>query len=96
MKLLDSKGRSALHYAATLSDSGAMFKYLVNLGADPNVKDVEGNTPGIYLRNRELLTHQQLLDEKETEVPPPPTVERWERPSTPPGKPIFVLYYITK
>jgi len=87
LKLLDQGGRSALHYAATLPDSGQMFKYLVNLGADPNVKDADNNTPGIYLRNRELLTHQHLLDEKPLLVEAAtPAVERWERPRTPPGE----------
>ena len=38
-----------------------MYKYLVNWGADPNVKDGLNNTPGVYLRNRELLTHKELL-----------------------------------
>lgn len=87
LKLLDNKGRSALHFAATLSDSGSLYKYLVNLGADPNIKDVEGNTPGIYLRNRDLLSHKELVEESpvgigETASP----VQRWERPKTPAGE----------
>jgi hypothetical protein len=72
-----------------------MFKYLVNLGADPNVKDVEGNTAGIYLRNRDLLPHQTLLDAKEEEGSGGAggSVERWERPVTPPGKPLPLISF---
>ena len=67
-----------------------MYKYLVNLGADPNIKDVEGNTPGIYLRNRDLMTHKELVDESVAEVvETPPPVQRWERPKTPAGEPII-------
>jgi len=64
-----------------------MYKYLVNLGADPNVKDTEGNTPGIYLRNTELLTHKELMDESVMgAVDTPSPVQRWERPKTPAGE----------
>lgn len=53
--LTDFEGRSSLHYAAVLPDSGVMYKVLIQAGADPNLKDRAGNTPGIYLRRKDLL-----------------------------------------
>lgn len=59
--LVDLHGRTGLHYAATLPDSGTMYKVLIQAGADPNIKDQSGNTPGIYLRRKDLLKLEDLI-----------------------------------
>lgn len=40
----DSKGASALHFAV-ISMHNKNVQALIKLGADPNVQDIEGNTP---------------------------------------------------
>lgn len=40
----DSKGRTALHFAATQNNE-FIIKVLLDHGADPNAKDINGNTP---------------------------------------------------
>ena len=35
----DLDGRSPLHYAATLADNGHYYNLLLNLGANPLIKD---------------------------------------------------------
>ena len=62
---------------------------LIASGADPNIKDVAGNTPGIYLRNKELLSHGDLMKAVQNSVMIPSAVmrqhaETWQRP--PSGK----------
>ncbi len=42
---VDAKGRSALHYAAELSRDPRLIRALLKAGADPYLKDNEGNTP---------------------------------------------------
>jgi hypothetical protein len=86
---LDINKRSPLHYAATLGDQGAIYKILIQSGADPNIKDVDGNTPGIYLRRKDLLTRDQLLelnnaptDEAENNKQST-QIDTWERPPSP-------------
>ena len=41
---LDKKGATALHFA-TISLHLKNVQALINLGADPNAQDIEGNTP---------------------------------------------------
>lgn len=44
VNLADAKGKTALHYATT-SRSPELVTLLIELGADPNIKDVDGATP---------------------------------------------------
>jgi len=91
--MVDVNKRSPLHYAAVLPDQGALFKVLIQAGADPNMKDVDGNTPGIYLRRKDLLTQGDLFqmtaaNSKGKVKQQDSTVDTWERPpSPPPGDP---------
>ncbi|ODM97213.1 Arginine kinase [Orchesella cincta] len=85
LNLMDHNNRTALHYAATLPDSGAMYKVLIQAGGDPNVRDSQGNTPGIYLRRKDLLKMAELVG---SGTPAPSAtkskaVDTWERPATP-------------
>ncbi|KAJ4431185.1 hypothetical protein ANN_19782 [Periplaneta americana] len=59
----DSSDRTPLHYAATMADNGHYYNLLLNLGADPSLKDNLDNTAEYYLKNTGILTHQDLLDE---------------------------------
>jgi hypothetical protein len=82
----DHNGRSPLHYAATLSDQGTLYKVLIQSGADPNVKDSSGNTPGVYLRRKDLLTQKDLLEPSNKEAQGGEGgIDKWERPESPSG-----------
>jgi len=90
ISMTDAKGRSALHYAATLGDAGVLYKALIAFGGDPNSKDSKGNTPGIYLRRKDLLTHAELMGEsmsprgrKSTGGSRKKSIDTWRRPATP-------------
>nr|XP_018904846.1 PREDICTED: uncharacterized protein LOC109035602 isoform X1 [Bemisia tabaci] len=59
----DAKGRTALHYAATLPDpQHRLYQALLRLGADPTLPDEEGYNPDQYLKNRHLLQHSYLME----------------------------------
>ncbi|XP_068082154.1 uncharacterized protein [Anabrus simplex] len=59
----DSDNRTPLHYAATLADNGHMYNLLLNLGANPTLKDNRGRTAEYYLTHRDRLTHKKLLSD---------------------------------
>ncbi|KAJ9584113.1 hypothetical protein L9F63_021549, partial [Diploptera punctata] len=59
----DKNDRTPLHYAATMMDNGHYYNLLLNLGADPSLKDNLDNTAEYYLMNSGILTHQDLLEE---------------------------------
>ncbi|KAG8284015.1 hypothetical protein J6590_003707, partial [Homalodisca vitripennis] len=61
----DTKGRSPLPYAVTLPDKGHYFRLLEALGADKNLKDLEGKTAEDYLNHQDNVTYEQLLAEFE-------------------------------
>ncbi|XP_014677047.1 PREDICTED: uncharacterized protein LOC106816918 [Priapulus caudatus] len=48
----DQKGRTPLHYAATLRDGGHIYKILVKAGASPVTNDQDGLTPNDYLEEK--------------------------------------------
>ena len=55
VNIRDSKGRTALHYAALNEDILSRFDtvyILINLGADPSIKDDLDNTPSFYVKER--------------------------------------------
>ncbi|XP_035701935.1 uncharacterized protein LOC110846646 isoform X2 [Folsomia candida] len=81
----DNSGRTPLHYAATLPDHGTMYKILIQSGADPNIKDINDNPPGVYLRRKDLLTREELMDPVNGSSKPktPAEVNTWERPPSP-------------
>jgi ankyrin repeat protein len=87
--MLDMNKRTPLHYAATLPDQGALYKVLIQAGADPNIKDGDGNTPGIYLRRKDLLTQADLFGMTRVKSRSHSTnnqqaqVDTWERPPSP-------------
>jgi len=62
MALTDHNGRTALHYAAAINDSGDIYRMLEELGADVYKEDLNGNSPEYYLSNRDELQHAELLD----------------------------------
>lgn len=53
---LDSKGRSALHWAAMRTDEPELIQFLIDLGIDPKLVDSYGSTA---LRLAELFNHKQ-------------------------------------
>ncbi|XP_021940109.1 uncharacterized protein LOC110839862 isoform X2 [Zootermopsis nevadensis] len=59
----DGNDRTPLHYAATMADNGHFYNLLLNLGADPALKDNQDNTAEYYLKNTGILTHQDLLEQ---------------------------------
>ncbi|XP_063697910.1 uncharacterized protein LOC134828816 [Culicoides brevitarsis] len=60
----DDNGRTALHYAAVINDNGHFYNLLLQLGANPDTFDNEGNTAEFYTKNDQSdtkLSHKQLL-----------------------------------
>ncbi|KAF7379342.1 hypothetical protein HZH66_014713 [Vespula vulgaris] len=58
---IDLDGRTPLHYATTLADNGHYYNLLLNLGANPLVKDNLGNKADHYKLNQDDLSHKRLL-----------------------------------
>ncbi|XP_067649385.1 uncharacterized protein [Haliotis asinina] len=57
LNLTDNMGRTALHYAAGVSDSGNLYQTLKEAGADDTLKDLTGKTPADYLTDpKEVLS----------------------------------------
>ena len=92
----DEEGRTALHYAAAVGDEGVLYRVLIQGGADPNLRDAMGNTPGVYLRRKDLLKVEDLMKSssgKRTGVESKgaerksgmrsANVDSWARPDTP-------------
>ncbi|KAL2711956.1 Arginine kinase [Vespula squamosa] len=58
---IDLDGRTPLHYATTLADNGHYYNLLLNLGANPLIKDNLGNKADHYKLNQDDLSHKKLL-----------------------------------
>ncbi|XP_054287924.1 uncharacterized protein LOC129003650 [Macrosteles quadrilineatus] len=69
MKVGDTKGRTPLHYAATLSDNGHYYNLMADLGGDTSVEDNNGKTAEFYIKNPDFITHEELLAEFEGRKP---------------------------
>ncbi|CAJ0942117.1 unnamed protein product, partial [Mesorhabditis belari] len=52
--LPDAQGRTPLHYAAV--QPNAIYDTLVELGADPNINDLEGNSASFYRENPDRMS----------------------------------------
>ena len=62
INLRDREGRTALHYAAAMRDNTSVYRTLIHHGAETSVKDRAGNTPGLYNKNKKLLTKTMLMN----------------------------------
>ncbi|UYV67595.1 hypothetical protein LAZ67_5001326 [Cordylochernes scorpioides] len=58
----DHNGRTPLHYSAVLPDDGEMFRKLSEAGADPTATDTFGHRAEHYIKSRDELPLQQLID----------------------------------
>ena len=62
VNMADSRGRTALHYAAALRDNSFIYRALINHGADTSVRDGAGRTPGYYAKNKKELNKDVLTN----------------------------------
>lgn len=76
----DDDGWTALHYAAYLRDT-RMVRALIRNGADPQVKDKLGGTPGDWAK---LKGHGDVVQAiRDAQQPPPPPSNRRQPPTRP-------------
>lgn len=58
----DNEGRTPLHYATAVKDSGTLYRLLKMAGADENIEDKAGHSPKYYMSNPGQLTIDTLME----------------------------------